>query len=283
MARRTGPAAYTEELRELLVRLLPALRDALAPLASLATLVASPARLDEHGMDPDLLQKGRAVLDFFLGTWWRVDVQGADLLPDQPFVLVANHGGTAPWDAVVLRAVLARQVPQREVRPLLDPASLSLALLGPLLVRLGAAPLRPEVALTLLGRGSSVAVFPEGRREGPPPWADRYRLVRFGALAQVTALSLTGGFGRDAARPGAWFVERRWAQLLATDAHNTFLRSPVLGFGLDAARRLVGEEEARALLDVTPRALVEGRDQEVQEPGYPEPPKRTFLSRLFGG
>jgi 1-acyl-sn-glycerol-3-phosphate acyltransferase len=196
MARRTGPAAYTEELRELLVRLLPALRDALAPLASLATLVASPARLDEHGMDPDLLQKGRAVLDFFLGTWWRVDVRGADLLPDHPFVLVANHGGTAPWDAVVLRTVLARQVPPREVRPLLDPGSLSLALLGPLLVRLGAAPLRPEVALSLLGRGSSVAVFPEGRREGPRPWADRYRLVRFGR----------GGFARIAAMAGAPIV-----------------------------------------------------------------------------
>src|SRR5512137_1613620 len=55
VARRTGPAAYTEELRELLVRLLPALRDTLAPLAALATVVGSPARLDEHGMDPDLL------------------------------------------------------------------------------------------------------------------------------------------------------------------------------------------------------------------------------------
>ena len=191
VARRTGPAAYTEELRELLVRLLPALRDALAPLASLATLIGAPARLDEHGMDPDLLVRGRAVLDFFLGTWWRVDVQGADLLPDGPVVLVANHGGTAPWDAGVLRAVAARQAVPRELRPLLDPRALAVPLVGPFLVRLGAAPLRPEVALSLLDRGSSIALFPEGPREAPRPWADRYRLTRFGrgGFARIAALA----------------------------------------------------------------------------------------------
>jgi 1-acyl-sn-glycerol-3-phosphate acyltransferase len=190
-ARTTGPAAYTEELRELLVRLLPALRDALAPLASLATLVGSPARLDEHGMDADLLVRARAVLDFFLGSWWRVDVHGADLLPEQPFVLVANHGGTVHWDAAVLRATLARQVTPRELRPLLDPRALAAPLIGPLLVRMGAAPLRADVALSLLDRGSSICLFPEGPREAPRPWADRYRVTRFGrgGFARIAALA----------------------------------------------------------------------------------------------
>ena len=190
-ARTTGAIAYTEELRELLVRLLPALRDALAPLASLATLVGAPARLDEHGMDAEMLVRARAVLDFFLGSWWRVDVQGADLLPEQPFVLVANHGGTLHWDAAVLRATLARQVTPRELRPLLDPGSLAAPLVGPFLVRMGAAPLRPDVALSLLGRGSCICLFPEGPREAPRPWADRYRLTRFGrgGFARIAALA----------------------------------------------------------------------------------------------
>jgi len=190
-ARTTGAIAYTEELRELLVRLLPALRDALAPLASLATLVGAPARLDEHGMDAEMLVRARAVLDFFLGSWWRVDVQGADLLPDQPFVLVANHGGTLHWDAAVLRATLARQVTPRELRPLLDPGALAAPLVGPFLVRMGAAPLRPDVALSLLGRGSCICLFPEGPREAPRPWADRYRLTRFGrgGFARIAALA----------------------------------------------------------------------------------------------
>jgi len=190
-ARSTGPAAYTEELRELLVRLLPALRDALAPLASLATLVGSPARLDEHGMDAEMLVRARAVLDFFLGSWWRVDVHGADLLPDQPFVLVANHGGTVHWDAAVLRATVARLATPREMRPLLDARSLAAPLVGPFLVRMGAAPLRADVALSLLARGSSICLFPEGSRDAPRPWADRYRVTRFGrgGFARIAALA----------------------------------------------------------------------------------------------
>jgi len=190
-ARRTGPAAYTDELRELLVRLLPALRDSLAPLASLASLLGAPARLDEYGMDQDLPSRARAVLDFFLDTWWRVDVRGAALLPEQPVVVVANHGGTLAWDAFVLRVAAARPPAPRELRPLLDPRALAAPIIGPLLCRMGVAPLRPEVALALLGRGSSIALFPEGPRDAPRPWSDRYRVTRFGrgGFARVAALA----------------------------------------------------------------------------------------------
>jgi len=190
-ARRTGAAAYTDELRVLLVRLLPALRDALAPLASLASLLGAPARLDEYGMDRDLPNRARAVVDFFLDTWWRVDVRGAALLPEQPVVVVANHGGTLAWDALVLRVAAARPPAPRELRPLLDPRALAAPIIGPLLVRMGAAPLRPEVALALLDRGSSIALFPEGPRDAPRPWSDRYRVTRFGrgGFARVAALA----------------------------------------------------------------------------------------------
>jgi 1-acyl-sn-glycerol-3-phosphate acyltransferase len=191
VVRRTGPAAYAEELRELLVRLLPALRNTIAPLASLATLVGAPARLDEYGMDPDLPVRARAALDFFLGAWWRVAVEGADRLPETPYVLVANHGGTTHWDALVLRAAVARLATRRELRPLLDPRALSAPVIGPLLVRMGAAPLRADVALSLLDRGSSVCLFPEGPREVPRPWSDRYRVTRFGrgGFARIAALA----------------------------------------------------------------------------------------------
>ena len=226
VVRRTGPAAYTEELRELLVRLLPALRDTLAPLAALVTLVGSPARLDEHGMDADLLTRARAVLDFFLGTWWRVDAQGTDLLPEGPFVLVANHGGTTHWDAVVLRAWLARLATPRELRPLLDPRALAAPLVGPLLVRMGAAPLRADVALSLLARGSSICLFPEGPREAPRPWADRYRVTRFGrggfariaALARVPIVPCAIIGSEEAAAPfdrRGWLAESLHLPLLA--------------------------------------------------------------------
>ena len=194
--RRAGPAAYADELRVLLVRLLPALRDALSPLASLASLIGAPARLDEHGMDRDLPIRARAVLDFFLDTWWRVEVRGAALLPERPVVVVANHGGALAWDALVLRVAGARPPASRELRPLLDPRALAAPIIGPLLVRMGAAPLRPEVALSFLERGTSIALFPEGPRDAPRPWSDRYRITRFGR----------GGFARMAALAGAPIV-----------------------------------------------------------------------------
>jgi 1-acyl-sn-glycerol-3-phosphate acyltransferase len=177
-------------------------------------------------MDPDILARARAVLDFFLDTWWRVDVHGASLLPDGPVVLVANHGGTGPWDAAVLRALLARPPASRELRPLLDPRTLQAPLLGPLLTRLGAAPLRPEVALSLLARGASIALFPEGSREEPRPWSDRYRVTRFGrggfariaALARVPIVPCAIVGSEEAAAPfdrRGWLAESLHLPLLA--------------------------------------------------------------------
>jgi 1-acyl-sn-glycerol-3-phosphate acyltransferase len=142
-------------------------------------------------MDPDLLARARPVVDFLVDSWWRVDVRGVDTLPEGPVVVVANHGGTLPWDAAVLRAVGARQAVPREIRPLLEPRTLESPLLGRALSRLGAAPLRPDVALALLSAGATIALFPEGPRSSPRPWGDRYRVTRFGrgGFARIAALA----------------------------------------------------------------------------------------------
>ena len=177
-------------------------------------------------MDPQVLDRARAVLDFLINSWWRVDVHGSDLLPEQPFVLVANHGGTLPWDALVVRAAGARLATPREIRPLLEPRSLQAPVLGPLLTRMGAAPLRAEVALALLDRGSSLCLFPEGERTEPRPWGDRYRLTRFGrggfariaalARAPIVPCSIVGS--EEAAAPfdrRGWLAESLHLPLLA--------------------------------------------------------------------
>ena len=196
LARRTGPATYAEELRELLVRLLPALRDRLRPLASLAKVFAAPRGLDRYGMDVRLVDGARPLLDFLLESWWRVDLRGRDLLPDGPGVVVANHGGALPWDALVLRASAQRPPIGRDLRPLLDASALSLPVVGTLAARLGAVTSSPANAHALLSAGALVGVFPEGGAGGAKPWGDRYRLQRFGR----------GGFARVAARAGVPIV-----------------------------------------------------------------------------
>jgi 1-acyl-sn-glycerol-3-phosphate acyltransferase len=190
LAARTGAATYAEELRELLVRLLPALKDKLKPLATLAGMLASPGRLDRHGRDPRLEEGARPFLDFLFETWWRVDVRGAEHVPDGAAMVVANHGGALPWDALVLRLAARRPPIGRDLRPLLDGAALGPTLAGTVATRLGAIPASAANALSLLQEGGLAGVFPEGSRAGEKPWGERYRLQRLGR----------GGFVRVAAR-----------------------------------------------------------------------------------
>lgn len=51
-------------------------------------------------------------------------------------------------------------------------------------------------------------------------------LVERGAVAQVTAASLLGGFGRAAQQAALWFIRHGLARVVATDAHDPVHRSP---------------------------------------------------------
>ncbi|HEY7726458.1 MAG TPA: lysophospholipid acyltransferase family protein [Anaeromyxobacteraceae bacterium] len=177
-------------------RLLPALRDRLAGLAGLLRLAEPPGPLDPFGMDPTLLDRAAPLLDFLYLTWWRVEATGTARVPAEgPAMVVANHGGTAPWDALVLRLALRRDHPaRREIRPLLDEVALGPPWLRRLALRLGAVPATPENALRILGEGGAVAVFPQGG--AVRPWPLRYRIGAFGR----------GGFAKVALRAGAAVV-----------------------------------------------------------------------------
>ncbi len=191
---RGGAGRYAAELREALVRLWPALRERLRPLASLAGALASPGPLDRWGMDRRLAERAVPVLDFLYQSWWRVETRGLEALAAGPAMVVANRGGALPWDALVLR--LAFQRAGRDLRPLLDDAGLALPILGAALQRLGAVRATPEGAGQLLATGVAVGVFPEGTRGWEKPWSERYRLQRFGR----------GGFAKVALRAGVPIV-----------------------------------------------------------------------------
>lgn len=82
------------------------------------------------------------------------------------------------------------------------------------------------------------------------------RLALSGVWMQITAGSLTGGFGR---RPKYW-AERMLSEglvhILATDMHDVSRRPPVLAEGYDAARKLVGDEEAVRLVLTRPHGVI---------------------------
>ena len=104
------------------------------------------------------------------------------------------------------------------------------------------------------------------------------QLVGQGALVQVTAMSLTGDFGPAPRRATEDLIRRKLAHVIATDAHSPNRRPPVLSKAVGAAARLVGEEDARAMVEKTPKLILAGEDVEAPEPLPPG--RRGLLSRF---
>lgn len=96
------------------------------------------------------------------------------------------------------------------------------------------------------------------------PWlaADRHlvaRLVALGATTQVTAMSVTGDFGRRPQNDSHALLEAGLVHFVASDSHGVRRRPP----GLKRAYALIagrwGEERARRLVLDNPRAVVADR------------------------
>lgn len=83
--------------------------------------------------------------------------------------------------------------------------------------------------------------------------------VSLGCYLQITAGSLTGAFGRGPRKRARQLLERDVLKVLATDAHNTELRRPVLSAGVDAATQVIGRPAAEDLVFKNPMSIVFGR------------------------
>jgi protein-tyrosine phosphatase len=92
-------------------------------------------------------------------------------------------------------------------------------------------------------------------------WADQ------GCIIQVTGSALTGFWGERVRRAAQWLLEHDAVHVLATDAHDTEKRIPVLSTARDAAADLCGEEVAEALVEGNPRAILQSQPM----PYFPKP------------
>jgi 1-acyl-sn-glycerol-3-phosphate acyltransferase len=195
LARTGGPARYLEELRQLGASLLPGLKNQLAKVGALKMLAEPPGAVDDFGMDAALLERLGPALDFLYQTYWRVETVDIDRIPGSGrAMVVANHGGMLPWDALVLRIALLRAHPaHRELRPLVEDFVYHMPFVGNVAVRLGAVRADPENAERLLREDKVLAVFPEGAKGIGKSWDQRYQVQRFGR----------GGFVKLALRTGS--------------------------------------------------------------------------------
>jgi protein-tyrosine phosphatase len=81
-------------------------------------------------------------------------------------------------------------------------------------------------------------------------WAEQ------GCVVQMTGSALTGFWGERTRRAALWLLEHQAVHVLATDAHDTEKRVPILSSARHAAAQICGEEIADALVEANPRAVI---------------------------
>jgi protein-tyrosine phosphatase len=85
------------------------------------------------------------------------------------------------------------------------------------------------------------------------------RMASAGALFQVTAMSVTGDFGRPVRERAAALIESGLAQFVASDAHRPGWRPTGLGRARREIERRWGAERAAALTELHPAAVIADR------------------------
>jgi 1-acyl-sn-glycerol-3-phosphate acyltransferase len=168
-------------------------------VASVADFVrrraAGDYEVDESGFDPDLHASVIMPLSRALyRDWFRVRMRGLEHVPDAgPALVVANHSGVLPLDAIMLHTGLFDEHPgHRKLRLLGADLVDTIPGLGSLARKSGHTRACPAEAGRLLAAGELVGVFPEGFKGIGKPFSERYQLQRFGR----------GGFAATAIQAG---------------------------------------------------------------------------------
>jgi len=150
--------------------------------------------------------------------WWRVEAVGLERIPaDGPALLVVNRAGTLlPYDAFMVSVATALAHPRgRRTRPLVDEWLTNLPLVGSALSALGAQPATTARLRRIFEADEAAIVFPEGRDAFAKPFAQRYRLARFGRTALLrlavemhVPIVPVAVIGSEEVHPVLWRLER---------------------------------------------------------------------------
>ncbi len=100
--------------------------------------------------------------------------------------------------------------------------------------------------------------------------------VENGALVQVTAKSLLGGFGRTAKSIAIELMNRNLVHFIASDAHDTRYRTPALREAFDFVARTWSAGLAQTLFVDAPRAAIEGQEFQLLDCEPVAPRKKWY-------
>ncbi|MBO1414626.1 lysophospholipid acyltransferase family protein, partial [Streptomyces sp. FH025] len=139
--------------------------------------------VDEFGFDRELTEEVvLSLLRPLAEKYFRIDVQGIEHIPAEGGALVvANHSGTLPLDALMTQVVVHDHHPhRRHLRMLAADLVFVLPGVNELARKSGHTLACNEDAQALLARGEVVGVWPEGFKGIGKPFSERYKLQRFG-------------------------------------------------------------------------------------------------------
>jgi len=91
-------------------------------------------------------------------------------------------------------------------------------------------------------------------------------------VVQMTGSALTGFWGERTQRVAHWLLAHQAVHVLATDAHDTEKRVPILSRARAAAAEICGDEIADALVEANPRAIISNEPL----PYFPRPEMTSY-------
>ena len=166
-----------------------------ATLAFLRRRLTGDYTVDEFGFDPDFADNVlMAAVRPLYEKYFRVEASGLQHVPETGgALLVANHSGTLPLDAIGAALPLLDQHPaHRYLRMLGADLVFSMPVVAPLARKAGHTLACNADAERLLASGELVGVWPEGFKGVGKPFSERYKLQRFGRGGFVSAALRTG-------------------------------------------------------------------------------------------
>jgi protein-tyrosine phosphatase len=109
--------------------------------------------------------------------------------------------------------------------------------------------------------------------------------VKMGCLGQVTVQSCTGRFGEAVQQSAKVMLKRGYIHVAASDAHRDRRRIPQLTPAREPISKWTSAEAARLIIETYPTDLAAGRqpDLALLQRALPEPQRKSWLRRMFGG
>jgi len=157
-------------------------------LAFLRRRVTGDYVVDEYGFDQEITERFfMAALRPIAQKWFRIEVRGVENIPTEGGALVvSNHSGTIPVDGL-MTCVSIHDHTGRFLRPLGADLVFKTPLVSTLARKGGTTLACNEDAERMLRGGELVGVWPEGFKGIGKPYAERYKLQRFGRGGFVSA------------------------------------------------------------------------------------------------